>query len=114
MQGVDVLAVVDAVVDHTYNWNWVWYIAVLCVVILLILSLVSKYDLKDTVFIAIVGILLGAYIGAVISVNTKEDVLETQYKVTISDEVNLLEFNDRYEIVDQEGQIFTIKERTIE
>ena len=36
---------------------------------------------------------------------------ETQYKVLISEEVSMTEFNERYEIVDQEGQIFTIKEK---
>lgn len=34
-----------------------------------------------------------------------------EYKVTISDEVSLNEFYDKYEIVDQEGKIYTIKER---
>lgn len=34
-----------------------------------------------------------------------------EYKVTISDEVSLNEFYDKYEIVDQEGKIYTIKEK---
>lgn len=34
-----------------------------------------------------------------------------EYKVIISDEVSLNEFYDKYEIVDQEGKIYTIKER---
>lgn len=33
------------------------------------------------------------------------------YKVTISDEVNFVEFNDKYEIIDQDGLIYTIKEK---
>ena len=36
---------------------------------------------------------------------------ETQYKVTISDEVSFNEFMDKYEILDQEGKIYTVKER---
>ena len=36
----------------------------------------------------------------------------TRYKVTISDEVNLVEFLERYEILDTEGEIYTIREVT--
>lgn len=34
-----------------------------------------------------------------------------EYKVTISNEVNFNEFNDKYEILNQEGKIYTIKEK---
>lgn len=34
----------------------------------------------------------------------------TRYKVTITDEVNLVEFLERYEILDTEGEIYTIRE----
>jgi hypothetical protein len=34
----------------------------------------------------------------------------TRYKVTISDDVNLVEFLERYEILDTEGEIYTIRE----
>ena len=33
------------------------------------------------------------------------------YKVTISDEVNFVEFNNKYEVIDQDGLIYTIKEK---
>lgn len=33
------------------------------------------------------------------------------YKVTISDEVNFVEFNNKYEIIDQDELIYTIKEK---
>ena len=36
---------------------------------------------------------------------------EYTYKVTISDEVNFVEFSNKYEIIDQDGLIYTIKER---
>lgn len=35
----------------------------------------------------------------------------TEYKVTIDDSVSMDEFLDKYEIIDQEGKIYTIKER---
>ena len=57
----------------------------------------------------IVGVLLGIIIGGITCIETDE--VETSYKVTISDEVPLNEFLDKYEIIDQEGKIYTVKER---
>lgn len=34
-----------------------------------------------------------------------------KYKVTIEDEVRFNDFNEKYEIINQEGQIYTVKER---
>lgn len=36
---------------------------------------------------------------------------QTRYDVTIDDTVNFNEFNSKYEVVKQEGKIYTIKER---
>lgn len=36
------------------------------------------------------------------------------YKVTISNEVNFVEFNNKYEVINQDGLIYTIKEREVE
>lgn len=61
---------------------------------------------------AVLGLMFGLIGGAV-----AEDCLvkpaeyETHYKVTISDEVSMDEFLEQYEILDQEGKIYTIKEK---
>lgn len=57
----------------------------------------------------IASFLLAASCGAMFSEETDE--VETSYKVTISDEVSLNEFLDKYEIIDQEGKIYTVRER---
>ena len=36
---------------------------------------------------------------------------KTQYKVTISDNVSFEEFNEKYEVIKQEGDIFTVEMR---
>ena len=63
-----------------------------------------------------IGIIAGIISGIVfgIGVGFGEGMLtkyETQYKVTISDEVSMNEFLERYEIIDQEGKIYTVRER---
>ena len=57
----------------------------------------------------IVGVLLAIPAGAICC--TETDDVETSYKVTVSDEVSLNEFLDKYEIIDQDGKIYTVKER---
>ena len=56
-------------------------------------------------FVAIFSCAKGIY-----SMSTKEYT----YKVTISDKVHLVEFNEKYEIINQEGLIYTIREKEID
>jgi membrane protein implicated in regulation of membrane protease activity len=37
-----------------------------------------------------------------------------QYQVTISDHVSMVEFNERYDVIDVEGKIWTIREKESE
>jgi hypothetical protein len=34
-----------------------------------------------------------------------------QYKVTISDSVSMVEFNEKYDVIEVEGKIYTIREK---
>lgn len=43
-----------------------------------------------------------------------DEVTDVKYDVTISDEVNFKEFQEKYEIIEQKGKIFTIKEKSKE
>ena len=49
-------------------------------------------------------------LGIGIAIKTDE-IIDTEYEVIISDEVSMNEFNEKYEIVEQRGKIYTIKER---
>ena len=62
------------------------------------------------------GLLIGFLVGTVAflvtaGVSMKPTEFIDTYKVTISDDIKLNEFYERYEILEQEGKIFTIKER---
>ena len=45
------------------------------------------------------------------SVTNKNSINHIEYKVTIDDSVSMNEFLDKYEIIDQEGKIYTVKEK---
>jgi hypothetical protein len=57
------------------------------------------------------GCLFGGLVGREIGEPTE---FETHYKVMISDEVQMNEFFERYEIIEQDGKIYTIREKTNE
>lgn len=44
-------------------------------------------------------------------IKNSADIAYIEYKVTIDDSVSMTEFMDKYEIIDQEGKIYTVKER---
>ena len=46
------------------------------------------------------------------TITSNEDSIKyIQYKVTIDETVSMVEFMDKYEIIDQEGKIYTVRER---
>lgn len=56
----------------------------------------------------------GFIVGGIAFICTLDDTDElnyVKYQVTVSDEVSLNEFMDKYEIIDQEGKIYTVKEK---
>lgn len=62
---------------------------------------------------AILSSLLSAALCLGIAGYINKDATDTvRYEVTISEEVNLTEFTERYEIIEQRGDIYVIEERT--
>ena len=60
------------------------------------------------------GTFAGCFIGLVpaVAIEIKTDTIDyIEYKVTVDDSVPMNEFLDKYEILDQEGKIYTVKEK---
>ena len=51
------------------------------------------------------------FVGCLCGICIKTDIDHIEYKVTVDDSVSMNEFLDKYEILDQEGKIYTVKER---
>ena len=74
--------------------------------------LLSEMDALIIVVGAISGFVLGMIGGCIAEDNLIKPIeYETHYKVTISDEVSMNEFLEKYEIIEQDEKIFTIRER---
>lgn len=112
MIGVEVLTTEEVVTGWGFNWLGSVFTFI---IVILVVELVCIKNCKTTkellqgvgIFGVIVGLIAGLFTGYAAAIPTK---YETHYKVTISDEVPLNEFLERYEIVDQEGRIYTIRE----
>ena len=116
MPGVDILAMKEVVVERAFNYTTFAIIFGLVTTIGIVSGLVAHFVYGHDVAIVpalIIAFLLGggffgAFAGTASGAPTK---YETQYKVTISEEVSMVEFHEKYEIVETEGKIFTVREK---
>ena len=116
MTGVEILSSAQAVSETELSWIAFWIAFGITVGICLFIGIL--YVVTDecewglipaTLILGIVGgIILGYLFGQLCETPIS---YETHYKVTIDDSVSMTEFLDKYEILDQEGKIYTVKER---
>lgn len=85
-------------------------IIVICVIVSVVLAVYTGEELWG--LLAALGVFLGIVIGALTDcVFTVKPTGKYEYKVTIDDTVPLSEFYEKYEIIEQDGKIFTIREK---
>ena len=114
MTGVEILATQEVVVSSTFNWTafFVAFCATIFIMFLIgVVMSVTSGNWADIIMTIVLGIVAGSLFGGLCgSEIAKPTEYETQYKVTISDEVPMNDFLERYEIIDQEGKIYTVRE----
>ena len=115
MQGVEILTSAQVATEYAANWYNFWIsfgiIFGIAFIIGVILS-IQAYDWSYMVMCSFVGIGFGCIIGLnACLIFYKPVAYETQYQVTISDDVSLTEFYEHYEVIDQDGKIFTVREK---
>jgi hypothetical protein len=117
MNGIEILNSTEVEVNYTTNW-WLWLASFIWLGIIFVGGLIGfrledidkfKTALVGSFIGALVGLLLLLFVGVLVYHPT---AYETHYKVTIDDSVLMTEFLDKYEILDQEGKIYTVKEKT--
>ena len=115
MNGVEILAVEQIAIAFKYNWAACWIAFAIFCFMAAVYGAIRSLDLGDWSYLVgslmvgiIIGGLLAGMIGDMACIPTK---YTNQYKVTISDEVSMNEFNEKYEIIDQEGKIYIVRER---
>ena len=106
MNGVEILSS-----EALTTWyGWTLGIAFFITVAACLIVSVSTEKFGAGIGAGIIAFLLCAIFFGVSGVG-KYETGEYEYKVTIDDSVSMNEFLDKYEILDQEGKIYTVKER---
>lgn len=122
MTGVEILAVEEVACVFAFNWPAFWIAFSITFVIggiIMLCCLLKDFygDNKELIFIIITVVFLATIFSALMGglfadcILSKAVEYETQYKVTIDDSVSMNDFNEKYEVIDQEGKIYTVRER---
>lgn len=115
MNGVEILSSKQVAIDWEYNWNAFWIAFGIMFFIVMLFCIAQSIDSGDWSYLAsgsVIGIIIGVLLSFMIGDMAETPIKYTnQYKVTISDEVSMNEFISKYEIINQEGKIYTVRER---
>lgn len=116
MTGVEILAIEEVAIAWA-SWNWKGFLSVVGLVFLvaaivsILVSVSDDWGLGIGIFF-VVFVVGGALFGTLVGRTTGEPTeYETQYKVIIDDSVSMNEFLEKYEIIDQDGKIYTVREK---
>ena len=116
MEGVQILNEFEVVIDYVFSWHNFWIGLVVGAIIGLVAAISFGCSVEEfsgfifglIIFIPLIagvcGILSGTFFG-------EPAAYETHYEVAISEEVNMKEFMDKYEILETRGSIYTVKEK---
>ena len=115
MNGIEILSSKEVASMFSFNWTSFGVLAGVLFAVFIVIGLIFSVKDKDWAYLtlsSIVGIILAAMFGGLFGTITSTPTeYETQYKITISDEVSMNKFAEKYEILDQEGKIYTVREK---
>ena len=110
MNGVEILS--SEIIYNTILPEYWIGIGFGCVIVFVIATVLCFANERIILGFICTALALGSVIVGVLgSTYSKTDISHIEYKVTIDDSVSMNEFLDKYEIIDQEGKIYTVKER---
>lgn len=116
-QGIEFLASQEIITKYAFNWLPFWIVFGIIFGTTLTLGIVSvindECEWPVIPALGTVGLIFGLFFGAAIGDELAKPIeYTTEYKVIVEDNVSLAEFYECYEVVGQEGKIFTVRERT--
>lgn len=109
MTGVEILATGEGATSFEPNFPVFLFVLAFCIVGGIIIGSKDKEYGLGAVIGLVIGMLAGFLSGIV--VGFAEIEYYPTYKVTVSNEVSMNEFMNKYEVLSQDGKIYTIKER---
>ena len=113
IDGITVLNSFEVVSKTAFGWNAFCICAIIGAVIATIVSFIDTYSISEYFFkLAIAVVVIGGVFGLLGGcVRSKPVEYESQWEVTIDETVSMNEFYSRYEVVEQRGEIYVIREK---
>ena len=111
MQGVEIL---NAIHSYASLISPIWALKLCFLGLLICVAGICtiSYDTIQKILFSVVGVVtIGIFVCLFCSSIKTDEIIDTKYKVTISDEVSMTEFYEKYEVIEQNGQIFTVREK---
>ena len=117
MDGVIILNEFEVVTKTVFSWESFWWGVLIGASVGLIMAIIFGLREQDwlaffvglSVFCTLPGGVAGLLSGAVLKPKPVE--YETHYEVYIDETVTMQEFEDRYEVVQKRGSIYTVREK---
>ena len=101
----DVYCLTNIAVAHIFPGLIVAFLGLLASLIFF-----DNYFTKTGITLLLVSLVVGAA-SLIAGFCMPQEFSHIQYKVSVDEEVSLIDFTNQYEIINQEGLIFTIKEK---
>lgn len=117
IKGIEVLSQTEVPTDKAINWAIFWVSVIAFFAITFVYYSVEVRPDRPAewiggIAIAALGAVVGCVFGYMIGMATGTPTdYETHYKVIIFDEVQMNDFFKNYEIINQDGKIYEIKEK---
>lgn len=110
IDGIEILSQ-EIITESTGLGLKIFFIGSVISLVLGILLSVFYFEDPTGIAIGLLGLCLCLAVGVITDNAYQIPTDRYEYKVIIDDNVGLLEFYERYKIIDQEGKIFTIREK---
>ena len=112
MQGITILHEYEVAIEYLWKWNWYGILLFCLGALLLIFMFVLIYKNYDDKAIGIFIIAAFCFIAGFVHQQCTL-VYETRYKVLIDETCNITEFFDKYEVIERQGEIYVVRENSI-
>lgn len=114
LDGITILNSYEVVTKTAFSWQGFWIGVGIIAVVSLIGSLIACDDLEDfLVMFGVFTVIFGSLVGFLFGKGPMAKPIEytPEYEVIISDEVSMNDFHNRYDIIEQRGDIYVIREK---
>lgn len=117
MTGIEVLYKEPIMDFNSLSW-WLTGIGAVLLILGIILCAVNSMTKRNKIFSRCTwaGIIIGIvfFVGSCFEFPFFMEVVDYKYHCTISDDVNFVEFYEKYDVIEQNENLWVIKEKNIE